>query len=202
MLSRSLKLGFGLLCALVLAQAATAAPITRDINTASGTPSNHTGTFGTVELTQVSTTEVLVTVNVTSSISGSTAVFGFNEPSVTLTSSEFSNFTSNFSFGSTGVPETPFGTFGYTINCSHCSGGSGPSTLSFDITVASGLSISQFTSDGTGTNDYFDFAETKSDGLVAAFPEPPTYALFATSLAGLFFLRRRTLRPARISRRR
>jgi len=207
---RSLKLGLGLGCGLVLAQPVFAAPITRDINTPSAGLS-HTNDFGNVVLTQVTASEVLVTVNLASGVAGfhtqgSSDVFGFSiKGNPTVTINGFSN--AAFSAGTTNVDTgATFGTFGYTINCAakDCNGGAKTQTgpLSFDVSVTSGgLSITQFSST---SGDYFYFADILGgsgtpNGLVAAFAEPSTLMLFATPLTGLFFLRRKTLRAVRIS---
>ncbi len=209
MLSRSLKLGFGLLCALVLAQPATAAPMTETLNTPTSPTTTHTDNFGTVTLTQMGTMEVMVTVTLASGEGfHQSPSFGFNitgDPTVSIAT--FSN--ADYSVGSPNQTESAFGTYDYTIACSSssCNGGSkeAPSPLTFDVSVTSGtLLVSDF---AKNSNGYYYFAQIlggspSGNTLVAAFPEPPTYALFAASLLGLFFLRRRTLRPARISRRR
>ncbi len=187
---RSFCFGAGLLILAALAQPAAADPM-RTVNTpTAGTP--HTDNFGTVTLTQSGPDTVIVTVNMTTHITGSTAVFGFNAPSVTLTAANFT-LPSGFTLGATNQTEGAFGTFGYTLNCSSCSGNSGPGTLTFDITVNTGFTVSQL---AKNSGNYYYFVNVRTNNLVAAFPEPPAYTLLASSLIVLGFFARRRFRTA------
>lgn len=118
------------------------------------------GTGGTVTLTQVSSTDVRVSVSLTQvdfHDQGLTS-FTFNLSGVTGTVSITGAPTG---FTSTGaVHEDGAGNFGYSLNCPNCgpqSGGIKTATLTFDVTVSS------------GTITVADFAQLSSGGSPSAY---------------------------------
>jgi hypothetical protein len=204
---RFLKLALGAGCAAVFAQAAFAAPIMRDINTPTNA-ANHTDDFGTVTLTQESSQEVMVTITFPSggvhTTGSDRTVFGFNvagDPTLSITSFSNAAYSAGPSNESVG---TTFGAYDYTINCSAsaCNGGTktGPD-LSFDVSVSTGsLLIASFDKNSKGYYYFTDFlgGSPRQSGITAAFPEAPTFLLFAIPFLGFLFARWKPSQPLRI----
>ena len=212
---RSFCFGTGLLFLATLAQPA-AANIIDNFNSDDGTTDTTKPVTcspgsgcGSVTLSQVNPTTVLVTISLTNTGAGfsnfaGNNVFGFNiggDPAITIT-----NFSSGaFTAGSTNITEdSMYGKFDYTISCSTC-GTTHPTTLSFDVSLTGGdnLIISKFDTKSTGgtVGAYFfaaDQGNGNRQGIIASLPSPeaPTFAFFASPLVALFFLRRRRFRTA------
>ena len=160
--------------------------------------------FGSIDLHQVSSTEVLVTETLNNGNefvkTGAGDALEFNitgNPAITI-----SNITSGFSVGPAPDTASTFGSFDYSVTCSGCgNGGSSPlpGPLSFDVTVASGLLISNFSANSGGNFFASDIISgtTGKTGNVAAMnaptatPEPVSFSLFGAGLLTLGLFRRR-----------
>ncbi len=172
---------------------------------------NGTGPFGTVTLTQITSTEVGVDVTLNALYkfvdTGSHDTFGFNitgDPAVTLT-----NFSTGFG-ADNGFSNGFSGPFAYSIACTGCGpGGSAPEAgpLDFDVTVTSGtLSVSDFIANAKGYTFAADVigpdASGKSfTGLVettgtttSSVPEPVSLSLVGGGLLALGVFRKRLAR--------
>lgn len=126
------------------------------------------------------------------------------DPKISLT-----NLSQGFTWPADSTIDTPFGTFDYGIDCTTCGPGAKnttPPPLTFTVTKAGGLSISDFTFNSYTVNgttydvffaaDIFD-GVTGNTGAVGAaspgpsVPEPQSIALLGSGLASLAFLRHR-----------
>lgn len=126
------------------------------------------------------------------------------DPSITL-----SNLSAGFTYPADTTIDTPFGTFDYGIDCTTCGPGAKnktPPPLTFTVTKAGGLSVSDFTFNSYTVNsttyDVFFAADiydgvTGNTGAVGAanpgptVPEPQSIALLGSGLASLAFFRHR-----------
>jgi hypothetical protein len=124
--------------------------------------------------------------------SNSHTTFVFNiagQPSITI-----SNLSTGFAYPADTNGDSPFGTFGYGIDCITCGNGASnptPPPLLFTVGLTSGsLSINNFTGNANGyyfAADIFS-AQTGNTGAVAApgpgvaVPEPSSLALFGFGL--------------------
>ncbi|HSP70202.1 MAG TPA: PEP-CTERM sorting domain-containing protein [Bryobacteraceae bacterium] len=168
--------------------------------------SHGSGPFGTVLLTQLSDTQVGVTVTLNNTLfpgigfvnaSGKEALdFNLNlpgTPGLTVT-----NLTPGFSFPGVQLDAPPYGTFMYGVHCDVCgNGGSNPhpGPLVFDVSLTGGgnLSILNFNANSAGAFFATDiFANGATFDVAAELPEPGTFWLMGGALAllGLFALRR------------
>jgi hypothetical protein len=165
----------------------------------SGSSGQGSGPFGTVKLVQVSSTEVQVTVTLSGGAqfveTGSHQTFDFqikNDPTISIT-----GVTSGFAVGSTGVTQSGFGDFDYSIDCTACGSGASspqPGPLVFDVSVSSGtLSINDFIKNSNGWYFSADLFVNGKTGPVGSnvLPEPTSYLVFAVGLLGLIAFRRR-----------
>ena len=161
-----------------------------------------TSPFGTVTLDQLNSNTVNVTVDLIPGErfagTGAGEALEFN-----LTTSSFTiqNLTSGFDVGPAPATASAFGSFLQSIDCSACQGGkasnpAGP--LSFDVTSASGIQISDFVANGKGyyfASDIFgvngNTGNVAAVGSQSAVPEPGTTALLGAGLASIGVLRRR-----------
>ena len=188
--------------------------------------------FGFVDISQVDLTHVSVTVELNTSVALDTDFvntgngrnhepLAFNvDKSVTISSVSPSTY---FAVGPTADAISGLGSFSDTIACtSNCPpGASGADqlgdTLTFTASNASGLSVNDFTQNGSGFYFAADvLGPAGNTGEVAvtgpgtqtsnvATPEPSTFAVFGAALIGLALLRRRSIGAdraglARISR--
>jgi hypothetical protein len=122
---------------------------------------------------------------------------------ITLTSLQITNLTSGFTAGNTGGTAAGIGSFSDYVYCSNCTGGNPgqPTSLSFDlsstgggITTASFVTDSAgyyFASDVLGNNGKTGNVADDTLGAVSATPEPATFGLIGSSLAGFGLLRRK-----------
>lgn len=161
------------------------------------------GPFGTVDLLQVNSTTVNVSVTLFSnfqfpSTGGPHHAFSFNVSGGAAIVS--SVLTSDFVYTPGGGSQSPFGAFGYIIDCTGCgNGGSNPKAgpITFTVTRAGGLLVSDFVTNADGYRFASDVINltTRTTGNVGtpggAIPEPATLGLVLTSLSGLWLLKRR-----------
>ena len=170
-----------------------------------------TGPFGTITLVQTATGVVTVTETLASGVAfvatgaGKSLEFSLaGDPAITIGS-----LTSGFA--STGAASASiFGSFNYSVSCAGISCGPGasitnPGPLSFTVTNASGVNVSNFVSN---SGDYFFASDvagvTGNTGNVAAgggtvtppppppaVPEPSSLLLFGTGLTAAAGLARR-----------
>ena len=160
------------------------------------------GPFGTVDLLQ-NGASVDVTVTLFSNFNfvrtgGPHHAFNFNVSGGAVTISSL--LTSDFSNGGTGGGASPYGTFGYNIDCTGCgNGGSSPKAgpITFTVSRVGGVLVSDFVTNADGYRFASDVINltTRTTGNVGtpggAIPEPATLGLVLTSLSGLWLLKRR-----------
>ncbi len=189
------------ICVALAAVAVSATPAAASLQYILNQPSG--GPYGTVTLTQISPTDVRVTVALEESPdagfveTGSHQTFDFNltgDPNVTIT-----NLTAGFtvtgqnSGGS--FTQSGFGTFEYSISCQPTcgNGASNPQdvNLVFDVNLASGITLTSFIANSSG----FFFSADIFNGRTLPvgsnqLPEPMTLLIFGTGLAGAVGFRR------------
>ena len=215
----------------LLASSAFANPISYTFSVSAGQqPSN----VGVITITQINSTTVDVLVDLADTslplpeygfvnTGGQHTPFAFtlngSESGVSATFLQPSGGTYTFgmfSLSTTNGADTPYGTFGISINSTAGNGSSNAyyGDLEFQVTRTSGLSIDDFItnagidpgSDGPayfaadltdGTNTGSQAWLTKDTGVPPAgapVPEPSTFVLLGTALSGLVVVRRRSSR--------
>jgi hypothetical protein len=214
------KIGLGIAAALMIAGLATSANAATYILTESDPAAGlGAGPYGTVDVTASGgTLSFLVTLADGYDFNGNTNSthhnFAFDlvgNPTVT-----FSNITpTSYGFASAGAisNDSPFGAFGYSLNCTACSNADAPPTwhgpLSFDVTdAAHDLTLNSlgYTSSTTYGNvifaaDVFGGPNGKTGNVGAlnvpsGVPEPATWAMMLTGLFGAGMMLRRARKVA------
>jgi len=196
------KMGLTILPALTLlalmpsAHASTIFTLTQD----GCTGTCGTGPFGTITVTQDSATQLTVVETLAANErfagtgAGDALEFNFN------TAFTFGNISAGFDIGPAPDTASTFGTFFQSITCTACQGGQAgnpPGPLSFTLTNASGLSISNFVANAGGYYFASDIVGNNGNtGNVAAnsfvtqapppaVPEPVSLVLVGSALLGL-----------------
>lgn len=194
-----------------VAKADTFLYLTKDNCSTPCNPGSPGTSMGTVTLSQIATGEVQITISLVSPLefvnTGLVNTIDFNIIGTpTISASNFSN--SDFSLASTTAGSNHFdgfGTFEYSIQMggSQGAGGAQASPLTFDIS-ATGLTVADFLTDGTGANVFFGVdvynSAVPSTGPIGTgtptspVPEPGSLALFGTGILGMAgYLRRKLL---------
>jgi len=169
--------------------------------------------FGTISITQDSATQLTVLETLSSNErfagtgAGQALEFNFSNPGFTI-----GNITAGFTIGPVNDSGSAFGTFLQSIHCTDCQGGQADNStgpLSFTITNAGGLSITDFIANAGGYYFASDIVGTNgntgnvgaissvSTSEVPSTPEPVSMLLVGTALVGLALIRSRR-RNARI----
>jgi hypothetical protein len=162
-----------------------------------------TGPFGNVTLSQVNATtvHVLETLNSGNQFvrTGAGEALEFNVSGTIA----ISNLTAGFATGVGGDTAPPFGVFISFVDCSGCGPGASsplPGPLSFDVTRAAGLLITDFTANSGGyyfASDIIAGTGGPTGNVAAnsftttAVPEPVSLSFVGVALFGLGLLRRR-----------
>jgi len=153
-----------------------------------------TGPYGSVELLQgvdANTVNITVTLNAPSkfvSTGGPHHALAFSivgNPAVTIAS-----LPAGFEVGPAPAGESPFGSFGYSVDCPGCGPGASnakPGPLTLTVSSAAGLTPADFIGNDGG---YFFAADiigpSGNTGNVAALiPEPTTALLLTSGLVGI-----------------
>jgi hypothetical protein len=172
-----------------------------------------TGPYGTVDLAQNgSSVNVKLTLAAGENFAGTGAgdALEFNLLNF-LGPISITNITSGFAVGPAPDTASKFGTFNFSVTCSTCSGGTGPSgPLSFTVGDANGVLVSDFAKLSTNppgdTPAYFaaDIFGNGNTGNVGATgtptttttPEPSSLMLLGTGVLGAAGLMRRKMASA------
>lgn len=196
------------LAAAVALNAGTAHAQTFTFSTSVGTqPTN----VGVITLTQVNATTVNVLVDLLGgygflNTGGPHTPFAFNlngtesGVSANFITPALGSYTFGvFSLSTTNGDNTPYGSYGISINNSAGNGSSNAyfGDLQFNVTRTSGLSTTDFITNGGGYYFSADLTDGRNTGAQAwserstTVPEPSTIALMSAGLAGMFTVARR-----------
>ena len=148
-----------------------------------------TSPFGKVDLLGLNPDTVQITVTLFNadkfvSTGVSHEAFAFN---ISGTVATIGTLPAGFQAGPHNVGETPFGTFGYSVVCPGCGPGAShakPGPLTFDVTRATGLSVSSFVKDSKGFLFAADIIGNNggTGNVAAVVPEPRLYGLLLMAL--------------------
>jgi hypothetical protein len=204
--------------ALFTAPAAFATPTMETFDLTTSSISGVSGDFGTITLTQASSTEVDVEVQL-AMVNGYQAVFaktgGPHVPVAFDLDSAVSGTAAVSILAPSGgvfqalagtVSDTPYGSFTNGVSCPGCGNGTSPpnySAVTFDVTNASGITLADFIQN---TNGYYFGADvgvngktgsvasntvgSQSNPPVGSIPEPASMAVLGMALLGLAGARR------------
>jgi len=177
----------------------------------SGNCGPQAGGFGTVDLSQISSTEVQVTVTLSH---GNKFVKTGNHDALTFDVSgaavTLSNFTTGFSQDSS-PSNPPFNPFSDGVTCSGCGPGASsplPGPLVFDVTRSGGLSVNNFVANSdniyfasdiiSGTSGKTGAVGAQGPGALTT-PEPSLYLMLALGLIAIIAVVWRTSAPSESS---